>query len=120
MKSTSSSSSDKKEIVERSQLFLLRNAFNTDIEFTTKEMRNNVHWLRQIIAVLIGILFGLIPVKGLYGLAGFFIVNAGFTTIYYSKFLEVEDADTKWELFQEGFMPSFACFLVSWIISYNL
>ncbi|EGG21619.1 hypothetical protein DFA_01505 [Cavenderia fasciculata] len=101
-----------KDKKERSQLWLLKNAFNTDVEFTQKEMGTNVHWIRQILGLILGVAAGLLPLTGIVGLAVFFVVNAGFTTIYYSKFLEVEDSDVKWELFQEGFVASFATYLV--------
>ncbi|KYQ91632.1 hypothetical protein DLAC_07404 [Tieghemostelium lacteum] len=105
---------------ERSHLFLLKNAFNRDIKFTNKEITVNVHWLRQILGVILGILFGMIPLKGFISFGSFFIANALFTSFYYSKILEVEDPDFKWELFQEGFMTSFAMFCISWILFYNV
>ncbi|EFA83242.1 hypothetical protein PPL_04032 [Heterostelium album PN500] len=85
-----------KPTTERSQLFLYKNAFNPSVKFT--------HVCKQLccLFVFLDILREEI----------FFIVNAGFTTVYYSKVLEVEDGDVKWELFQEGFLPSFAAFLI--------
>eukprot|EP01132_Coremiostelium_polycephalum_P005151 gene5151-6411_t len=111
-KNKSSSSSSSSTPTKRSQLFLLKNAFNTELKFTNKEISQNVHWMRQIIGILVGIIWGVIPLQGLVGIVGFLAVNAGLITIYYSKVLEIEDGDFKWELFQEGFMASFAMFLV--------
>ncbi|KAM9988014.1 hypothetical protein ACTFIZ_003374 [Dictyostelium cf. discoideum] len=107
------------ETKERSQLLLLKNSFNKDFKFTNKEIAQNVHWLRQIVSIFVGIIVGSIPVIGFPGFIAFLIFTCGFVAIYYTKVLEIEEDDFKWELMREGFMSSLTIFVMSWIIAYN-
>ncbi|KAK5579089.1 hypothetical protein RB653_008768 [Dictyostelium firmibasis] len=104
---------------KKSQLLLLKNSFNKDFKFTNKEISQNIHWLRQIVSVLIGIIVGAIPITGYPGFIAYILFTCGFVAIYYTKVLEVEEDDFKWELMQEGFMPSLTIFVISWILVYN-
>ena len=77
--------------------------------------------MRQFIGVVLGILWGLIPLKGVLGLALFVLINAATIYFYYINFQNVneEEYGGAWELTKEGFMTSFAGFLVTWIIIYS-
>ncbi|KAF2073490.1 hypothetical protein CYY_005199 [Polysphondylium violaceum] len=104
----------------RSHLFLLSNAFNKDLKFTNKEISVIVHWFKQIIGLFVGILCGAIPFTGFVGFLIFGAICVSLTTFYYTKLLEVEDGDFKWELMQEGFMSALAIFVITWILVYNI
>jgi hypothetical protein len=93
-----------------------------------------VHWIRQLLALCCGVLWGLSPLSGFIGLAGyvtriiinpvsvlislvfisFMVINLGAVYFYYNKYLMLDETEfeTK-DLLQEGLMPSFASFLVS-------
>lgn len=51
----------------------------------------------------------------------FAAVNCGIVYIYCLKFQEIDEEayGGVWELLKEGFMTSFACFLVAWIVFYT-
>uniref|UniRef100_A0A182P0L5 Rab5-interacting protein n=1 Tax=Anopheles epiroticus TaxID=199890 RepID=A0A182P0L5_9DIPT len=80
-----------------------------------------VYWARQVLSILIGIVMGLIPLKGFIALALFALLNCGAVYLYSTSFQNIdEDAyGGMWEVVKEGFMTSFACFLVTWIIFYT-
>ncbi|KPP60292.1 hypothetical protein Z043_121717, partial [Scleropages formosus] len=80
-----------------------------------------IYWFRQIIAVILGIIWGIVPLKGFLGIAIFCIINAGLLYVYFSSFQQVDEEEYggTWELTKEGFMTSFALFLVVWIIFYT-
>uniref|UniRef100_A0A182MX43 Rab5-interacting protein n=1 Tax=Anopheles culicifacies TaxID=139723 RepID=A0A182MX43_9DIPT len=80
-----------------------------------------VYWARQVLSILIGIVMGLIPLKGFVALALFALLNCGAVYLYSTSFQNIdEDAyGGMWEVVKEGFMTSFACFLVTWIIFYT-
>ena len=61
-----------------------------------------------------GLLFGLPPVRGAFGLMAFAAANALFGFVYYDRYLKVdgEALGGHWDLLKAGFMPSFALFLV--------
>ncbi|XP_037540019.1 uncharacterized protein RAB5IF [Nematolebias whitei] len=85
------------------------------------EFLDVIYWLRQIIAVILGVVWGVAPLKGFLGIAIFCVINAGLLYLYFSSFQQVDEEEYggTWELTKEGFMTSFALFLVVWIIFYT-
>ncbi|XP_046334965.2 respirasome Complex Assembly Factor 1-like [Haliotis rufescens] len=101
---------------------IVSKAFTQDAEWTDKgEFLDVVYWLRQILGVVIGLIWGLIPLKGLVGLGLFFIINVAIVYIYYNSFQKVDEEEYGGasEILKEGLMTSFSSFLVSWIILYS-
>uniref|UniRef100_A0A8C1ZUZ1 RAB5 interacting factor n=1 Tax=Cyprinus carpio TaxID=7962 RepID=A0A8C1ZUZ1_CYPCA len=78
------------------------------------EFLDVVYWFRQIIAVVLGVIWGVAPLKGFLGIAIFCVINAGVLYVYISSFQQVDEEEYggTWELTKEGFMTSFALFLV--------
>nr|XP_021156459.1 uncharacterized protein C20orf24 homolog isoform X2 [Columba livia] len=88
---------------------------------TDDEFLDVIYWFRQIIAVILGIIWGVVPLKGFVGIAVFCLINAGVLYLYFSSFQQIDEEEYggTWELTKEGFMTSFALFLVVWIIFYT-
>ena len=86
-----------------------------------EEFLDVIYWLRQGLGVAIGIVWGLLAVQGAIGLALFALLNAGLIYVYFSAFQSVDEEEYggAWELTKEGFMTSFATFMVMWIILYT-
>ncbi|XP_067137642.1 GEL complex subunit OPTI [Centruroides vittatus] len=86
------------------------------------EFLDVIYWARQIIGILLGLAWGLLPLKGFFGIALFCIVNAICVYVYSSNFQKVdaEEYGGIWELIKEGFMTSFAGFLVTWIMVFSV
>lgn len=83
-------------------------------------MKTVMHWLKQIIAVLIGLVFGCFNVTGYLGVVGFFfvvyiIVNS------YLKYLNIDEDDLggRWSLLQEGLSSAFGIFMLCWVMMYT-
>ncbi|XP_069740342.1 GEL complex subunit OPTI isoform X2 [Narcine bancroftii] len=85
------------------------------------EFLDVIYWFRQIIAIILGVIWGVVPLKGFLGIAIFCLINAGILYVYFSSFQQVDEEEYggTWELTKEGFMTSFALFLVVWIIFYT-
>ncbi|XP_071785531.1 GEL complex subunit OPTI-like [Asterias amurensis] len=85
------------------------------------EFLDVIYWGRQIVAILCGVIWGVIPLKGFLGIALFCAASAGILYVYFTSFQGVDEEDYGgvWELTKEGFMSSFALFLVIWIIVYS-
>ncbi|KAF2883985.1 hypothetical protein ILUMI_22183 [Ignelater luminosus] len=97
-------------------------AFTTNSEWPDKdEFLDVIYWARQALGIILGIIWGLVPLKGFLGLLLFALVNAGIIYLYFSNFQNVDEEEFggAWELTKEGFMTSFAGFLVTWIIIYS-
>lgn len=74
-----------------------------------------------MLAIILGIIWGLLPLKGILAIALFALINAGVLYIYFTNFQKIDEEEYggPWELTKEGFMTSFALFLVIWIIFYS-
>lgn len=85
------------------------------------EFLDVIYWSRQIIGILLGIAWGIIPLKGIVGLTLFGFINAATVYAYTTAFQKIDDEEFggMWELIKEGFMTSFAGFLVTWIMVYS-
>uniref|UniRef100_A0ABI8AEH7 RAB5 interacting factor n=1 Tax=Felis catus TaxID=9685 RepID=A0ABI8AEH7_FELCA len=85
------------------------------------EFLDVIYWFRQIIAVVLGVIWGVLPLRGFLGIAGFCLINAGVLYLYFSNYLQIDEEEYggTWELTKEGFMTSFALFMVIWIIFYT-
>lgn len=115
-KSTDKSSSD------TSIVAVLSKALTAGSDWSDKdEFLDVIYWLRQIIGLLIGVVWGVFPIKGLLGIVLFFAVNVAIVYVYFSVFQKVDEEDYGGisEIFKEGLMTSFATFVVAWIIFYS-
>jgi len=86
-----------------------------------EEFLDVVYWFRQVIGAVLGLIWGTASIQGGVGLVLFAILNAGIVYFYFSAFQGVDEEEYggAWELTKEGFMTSFATFLVIWIILYT-
>lgn len=91
------------------------------VYFLKDEFLDVIYWFRQIIAVVLGVIWGVLPLRGFLGIAGFCLINAGVLYLYFSNYLQIDEEEYggTWELTKEGFMTSFALFMVIWIIFYT-
>jgi len=85
------------------------------------EFLDVIYWIRQILGVLIGVVWGVIPMKGLVGIILFMAVNLAVVYIYFSMYQRVDEEEFGGisEILKEGLMTSLATFFVTWIILYS-
>ncbi|NP_001085352.1 RAB5 interacting factor S homeolog [Xenopus laevis] len=85
------------------------------------EFLDVIYWFRQILAIILGVIWGVVPLKGFIGIIIFCLINAGALYLYFSSFQQIDEEEYggTWELTKEGFMTSFALFMVVWIIFYT-
>lgn len=101
---------------------LFNKAITPEFSWTDKdEFLDVIYWMRQILGLMIGITWGLIPLKGFLGLALFLVVNVAIVYIYYNSFQKIDEEEYggPTEILKEGLMTSFSSFLVAWIILYS-
>lgn len=100
----------------------VKKAFKTNSNWEDKdEFLDVIYWFRQVLAILLGIIWGILPLKGILAIGLFALINAGVLYIYFTNFQKIDEEEYggPWELTKEGFMTSFALFLVVWIIFYS-
>ena len=76
---------------------------------------------RQILGIILGLVWGIIPLKGFVGLLLFGLTSAGVVYVWITAYQGVDEMEYggAWELTKEGFLTSFAGFLVTWILMYS-
>ncbi|CAL8097006.1 unnamed protein product [Calicophoron daubneyi] len=97
-------------------------SFRPDSVFEDKnEFLDIVYWLRQVIAVLTGIAWGLIPLRGIFAILLFFLINVAAIYAYAAMFHRVDEEEYGGfgEIIKEGLMTAFSCYMVSWIVVYD-
>ncbi|CAG5136043.1 unnamed protein product [Candidula unifasciata] len=112
----------KPAVAETQTTSLLYKAMTPEFQWSDKdEFLDVIYWMRQIMGIVLGLIWGIIPLKGFLGLALFLLVNVAIVYIYYNSFQKVEEEEYGGavEILKEGLMTSFSSFLVAWIILYS-
>uniref|UniRef100_A0A7S2V656 Rab5-interacting protein n=1 Tax=Fibrocapsa japonica TaxID=94617 RepID=A0A7S2V656_9STRA len=87
---------------------------------TFEEFLDVVYWLRQVVALVLGLVWGLVPLTGLPAIISFAGVNYLSVWAYYAKYVGVdEDEWGRGDLAKEGFQASAGVFMLAWIITYT-
>lgn len=85
------------------------------------EFLDVIYWSRQVLGIIIGIIWGIIPLQGFTAIALFAAINCGIVYLYCLNFQKIDEDEYGgvWELLKEGFITSFACFSVTWIVFFT-
>ncbi|KAM0044810.1 putative rab5-interacting protein family [Helianthus debilis subsp. tardiflorus] len=77
-----------------------------------------LHWIRQIVALVCGLLWGAIPLVGGIWLVTFLVISSGIIYGYYAIILKVDEEEFGGHgpLLQEGLFASVTLFLVHQLI----
>eukprot|EP00042_Codosiga_hollandica_P024486 m.103297 g.103297 ORF g.103297 m.103297 type:complete len:106 (-) comp51566_c0_seq1:123-440(-) len=99
------------------QAFVRRRAWTDKEEFL-----DIVYWFRQAVALLCGLLLGALGATGIVTLLMGIGLNVAGVLVFASSYhgVDVDQFGGTFEIATEGFKESFALFLVSWILSYNI
>ncbi|KAL0208133.1 hypothetical protein P9112_010720 [Eukaryota sp. TZLM1-RC] len=89
---------------------------------STPELLSVIYWFRQILAVVIGLIWGVIPVMGATGIIGFLSLAVVIVLSYCNSYLQIDEEahGGRLVLLKEGLFTSFALFILVWIITYTL
>ncbi|XP_011042715.1 PREDICTED: uncharacterized protein C20orf24 homolog [Populus euphratica] len=81
-----------------------------------------LHWIRQVVALACGMLWGTIPLVGGIWIGLFLLISSGIIYGYYAMILKIDEEDFGGHsaLLQEGLFASITLFLLSWILVYSL
>lgn len=93
-----------------------------DSSWDRDQLGDVLHWLRQALALVFGVLFGLIPLTGLLPIIAFVALSSGAMYAVYSLYLKLdaEDFGGDGTLLQEGLFASMTLFFLSWTLVYSL
>lgn len=79
------------------------------------EFMDVIHWMRQLLALFLGCVWGIIPLHGIVGLLLFVAINGVgvylYAIVYQAQ--DEEDYGGAWDVMKEGMLSSSAFFVVS-------
>ena len=73
---------------------------------------------KQTLALVLGLLAGIMQVKGSMGIIGFLVISSLVYMFYCKNYLETdEDVIENYKIFSEGMFPAFAMFILTWTVT---
>ncbi|XP_042475166.1 respirasome Complex Assembly Factor 1-like [Macadamia integrifolia] len=86
------------------------------------QLGDALHWIRQVVALVCGLLWGAVPFNGAIWIVVFLVLSSGIIYGYYSIILKIDEEDFGGHgaLLQEGLFASLTLFLLLWILVYSL
>ncbi|XP_022890763.1 uncharacterized protein C20orf24 homolog [Olea europaea var. sylvestris] len=102
--------------------FKLTKLFDQDASWDKDKLGDVLHWIRQALALLCGLLWGAIPLVGGIWFLLFVVLSSGVIYGYYSLILKIDEEEFGGHgaLLQEGLFASVSLFLLAWILAYSL
>jgi hypothetical protein len=108
---------------KRTALSLWQKIFSkTDVKLEKEEILEAVYWLKQVIAVLTGLICAIVPFNGAIGFSLFVIHMVLFSHIFAFNYLKVDDnvVGGSMPVWTEGAFTALAFFLLVWITLYTI
>ncbi|WVZ95818.1 hypothetical protein U9M48_041534 [Paspalum notatum var. saurae] len=86
------------------------------------QLLDAVHWIRQAVGLICGLVWGAVPLVGAVWIALFLVISTGIIYWYYAYLLKIDEEEYGGHgaLLQEGLFASFTLFLLSWTLVYSL
>ncbi|ONK67746.1 uncharacterized protein A4U43_C05F3350 [Asparagus officinalis] len=102
--------------------FKLAKLLDPDAPWDKNQLCDVLHWIRQALGLLFGLLWGAIPVVGAIWIVVFLVLSSGIIYGYYAHVLKIDEEEFGGHvaLLQEGLFASFSLFLLAWILIYSL
>lgn len=91
-------------------------------EWTTDEVKTAIHWFRQLLSFLCGLIWGCVPLTGFYSALAQLVLNTIGTFFFYTTVMKIdpEEFGGHGVLTQEAISPSISMFLLIWIITFSI
>lgn len=83
------------------------------------DVLDTVYWFRQVLAIIMGIIWGFLGFTGVLGIASFAVLNSIAAYAIANRTGYDFDPDEYYLSVKEGFMTTLATFLVTWIVTYT-
>ncbi|KGN47142.1 uncharacterized protein RAB5IF homolog [Cucumis sativus] len=102
--------------------FKLAKLIDPEASWDKDQLGDVLHWIRQAVAVILGLLWGSIPLVGGIWFLIFLAISTSVVYGYYAMILKVDEEEFGGHgaLLQEGLFASITLFLLAWILVYSL
>lgn len=101
---------------------LYHKVISNQIQITPQEALTSAHWLRQLLGIVIGLVFGIAQFTGAPAVLTFLVATTVLPPFLLSltNELDLEEIAEISPIQTEGIAPSIALFLLTWIVSYTV
>lgn len=101
---------------------LWKNILDPDSDISPTEVLKAAHWIRQMLAVLLGFVFGAFQLTGFPAIVTFISLSFMGPTALLSSIreLDIEEINKTNTIQMEGFVPATALFILTWVVSYTV
>ncbi|CAK9327017.1 unnamed protein product [Citrullus colocynthis] len=102
--------------------FKLAKLFDPETSWDKDQLGDVLHWMRQAVALVCGLLWGSIPLVGGIWFILFLVISTTMVYGYYAMILKVDEEEFGGHgvLLQEGLFASITLFLLMWTLVYSL
>nr|GEW69807.1 Rab5-interacting protein [Tanacetum cinerariifolium]GEW86864.1 Rab5-interacting protein [Tanacetum cinerariifolium] len=102
--------------------FKLAKLLDPEASWDKDQLGDVLHWIRQIVALVCGLLWGAVPLVGGIWIVAFLLISSGIIYGYYALILKVDEEEFGGHgpLLQEGLFASITLFLLAWTLVYSL
>ncbi|XP_030524296.1 respirasome Complex Assembly Factor 1-like [Rhodamnia argentea] len=102
--------------------FKLAKLLDPEASWDKDQLGDVLHWIRQVAALVCGLLWGTIPLVGGIWIVLFLALSTGIVYGYYAMILKIDEEEYGGHgaLLQEGLFASLTLFLLAWILVYSL
>lgn len=102
--------------------FKLAKLFDPDASWDKDQLGDVLHWTRQVMALVCGLIWGAIPLVGGFWFMLFLVLSSGIIYGYYALVLKIDEEDFGGHgaLLQEGLFASITLFVLAWTLVYSL
>ncbi|XWS71685.1 hypothetical protein CRYUN_Cryun03dG0159900 [Craigia yunnanensis] len=98
--------------------FKFAKLLDTEASWDKDQLGDVLHWIRQVVALSCGLLWGAIPVVGGIWIFIFLVISTGIIYGYYTMILKIDEEEFGGH--GEGLFASITLFLLAWILVYSL
>jgi len=102
--------------------FSFNKLLDPEASWDKDQLGDVLHWIRQAIALICGLLWGAIPLVGAIWIVLFLLLSSGIVYCYYAVVLKIDEEEFGGHgtLLQEGMFASITLFLLAWILVYSI
>ncbi|XP_020274637.1 uncharacterized protein C20orf24 homolog [Asparagus officinalis] len=102
--------------------FKFAKLLDPDVLWEKDQLCDVLHWIRQALGLVFGLMYGAVPVVGAIWIVLFLVLSSGIIYGYYAYVLKIDEEEFGGHgaLIQEGLFASFSLFLLAWILVYSL
>lgn len=102
--------------------FSFNKLLDPEASWDKDQLGDALHWIRQAIALICGLLWGAIPLVGAIWIVLFLLLSSGIVYCYYAVVLKIDEEEFGGHgtLLQEGMFASITLFLLAWILVYSI